>query len=328
MHAWQYRCFWLALCAVAFAFVPAHLAQAQSEAFPTKNIRLIVGFAAGGGNDLIARILAQELQTSLGQTVLVENKVGAGGRLAAEYVMAQPPDGHTLLIGASGAMVISPAVVEKLPYSPLRDFVPVSMVGAFPLVMVVNPDHPARTVKDFVTWAKANPDKSNYGTTSTAFTLAAELFKLKSGAPITGIPYKSGNEMVMGVIAGTTAVTIVDPPPAAPQIAAGKLRGLAVTASTRLEDLPDIPTMLEAGFPDVLVSLWSGVFAPTGTPQPIVRKLEAEIQKIMRKAEVKQKFRQMATGTVGSTSQEFIAAIEKETTMWRDVANTAHLKFE
>jgi tripartite-type tricarboxylate transporter receptor subunit TctC len=324
----QFRMVRLALALAALLSLPIGSVQAQSDSYPSKNIRLIVGFAAGGGNDLIARILAQELQTALGQSVIVENKVGAGGRLSAEYVMSQPPDGHTLLIGASGAMAISPSVIEKMPYVTLRDFVPISMVASFPLIMVVSPEHPAKTVKEFVTWAKANPDKSNYGTSSPAFTLAVELFKLRSGAPITAIPYKSGNEMVISVMGGNSSLTIVDPPPAVPQIAGGKLRGLAVTAATRSEDLPDVPTMIEAGFPDVLVSLWSGVFAPAGTPQPIVKRLETEIQRIMQKPEVKQKFKAMATPTVGSTSAEFISAIEKESTMWRGVAKDANLKFE
>ncbi len=209
-----------AVALVALALT-AHPATAQSDNYPSKTIRVIVGFAAGGGNDLIARIVAQELQNALGQSVVVENRVGAGGRIAAEYVMSQPPDGHTLLVGASGAMAISPAVTEKMPYVTLRDFAPVSMVAAFPLVMASSIDHPAKNVQEFVAWSKANPDKSNYGTSSPAFTLAVELFKLKSGAPITAIPYKSGNEMVMSVIGGNSSMTIVDPPPAAPQIQAG-----------------------------------------------------------------------------------------------------------
>jgi tripartite-type tricarboxylate transporter receptor subunit TctC len=233
-----------------------------------------------------------------------------------------------LLIGASGAMAISVAVADKLTYNTLRDFVPISMVAEFPLLMVVTPDHPAKTVKEFVAWAKANPDKSNYGTSSTAFTLATELFKLKSGAPIQAIPYKSGNEMVLGVMGGQSAITIVDPPPAIPQIQGGKLRALAVTATKRMQELPDVPTMGEAGFPEVQVALWSGVFAPAGTPAPVVKRLEAEIQKLLQRADIKQKFRAMATDTVGNTSEQFKATIERETKMWRGVADAANLKLE
>lgn len=317
----------LAFAAAALIATLSQRAQAQ-EIYPNRTIRLIVGFAAGGGNDLIARILAQELQTSLGQAVVVENKVGAGGRVSADYVKQQPADGYTLLIGASGAMAISVAVAEKLPYNTLRDFVPISMAAEFPLLMVVNPDSPAKTVKEFVAWAKANPEKSNYGTSSVGFTLATELFKLKSGAPIQAIPYKSGNEMVLGVIGGQSSMTIVDPPPAIPQIEGGKLRALAVTASKRMVELPDVPTMEEAGFPDVQVGLWSGVFAPANTPTPIVKKLEAEIQRIMQKPDVKQKFRAMATDAVGNTSEQFKIDIERETKMWRGVADAANLKLE
>jgi tripartite-type tricarboxylate transporter receptor subunit TctC len=324
----KYRTIWLALAVISFSPFTITAAEAQTDAFPSKTMRIVVGFAAGGGNDLIARIVAEKLQSAFGQSVVVENKVGAGGRLAAEFLMTQPPDGHALMLGASGAMAITPAITEKLPYATLRDFVPVSQVAAFPLVMVTGLDHPAKTVKEYVEWAKANPGKSNYGTTSPAFTLATELFKLRSGAPITAIPYKSGNEMVVSVMAGDSSITIVDPPPAAPQIAAGKLRGLAVLATSRSEDMPDVPTIGEAGYPDVLVSLWSGIFAPKGTPDPVVRKLESEIQRIMQMPDVKQRFRTMATNTVGGTSQEFAAMIGKETEMWRGVAQAANLKFD
>jgi tripartite-type tricarboxylate transporter receptor subunit TctC len=313
--------------ALAAAFAPT-ATQAQSDAYPNRPIRLVVGFAAGGGNDLIARIVAQELQNELGQSVVVENKPGAGGRLAAEYVAGQAPDGYTLLIGASGAMAISPAITDKLRYGTLRDFAPVSMLAAFPLLMVVGVDHPAKTVKDFVAWAKANPEKSNYATSSAAFTLATELFKLKSGIPAVGIPYKSGNEMVLGVLGGNAAMAIVDPPPASEQVKAGKARALAVTAATRLEDLPDVPTMDEAGYPEVHIALWSGVFAPKQTPSAIVAKLEGELRKIMQLTDVKQKFRAMATGTVGSTSQEFTEVITREIIMWNGVAKAADLHLE
>jgi tripartite-type tricarboxylate transporter receptor subunit TctC len=307
----------------------AGLAQAPAkDNYPDRTIRLIVGFAAGGGNDIIARIIGQKLQESLGQTVVVENRVGAGGRLSAEYVAGQPPDGYTLLIGASGAMAIGPAVIEKVPYVTLRDFAPISLIASFPLIMVVNVDHPAKSVKELVAWAKANPDKANYATSSPAFTLATELFKLKSGAPMVPIPYRSGNESVVSVIGGQSTLTIVDPPPSAPQVKAGKLRGLAVTASTRLDDLPEVPTMDEAGYPDVHVQLWSGVFAPAKTPPATVAKLEAELRRIMQLPDVQEKFRAMATGTVGSSAAEFAKVIDAETKMWADVAKAANLKFE
>jgi tripartite-type tricarboxylate transporter receptor subunit TctC len=319
-------CAALLLCTQGSA---AALAQeATKSGYPEKTIRLIVGFAAGGGNDIIARILGQKLQESLGQTVVVENRVGAGGRLSAEYVAGQPPDGYTLLIGASGAMAIGPAVIEKVPYVTLRDFAPISMIASFPLIMIVGADHPAKSVKELVAWAKANPDKANYATSSPAFTLATELFKLKSGAPMVPIPYRSGNESVVSVMGGQSTLTIVDPPPTTPQVKAGKVRALAITAPKRLEDLPEVPTMDEEGYPDVHVRLWSGVFAPANTPPAVVGKLEGELKRIMQMPDVQEKFRAMATGTVGSNAAEFAKVIEAETRMWADVAKAANLKFE
>ncbi len=303
-------------------------AASAQETYPNRTIRLIVGFAAGGGNDIIARIVGQKLQESLGQTVVVENRVGAGGRLSAEYVAAQPPDGYTLLIGASGAMAISPAVVAGVPYVTLRDFAPISMLASFPLIMIVGADHPAKSVKELVAWAKANPDKANYATSSTAFTLATELFKLKSGAPMVPIPYRSGNESVVSVMAGQSTLTIVDPPPSTPQVKAGKVRALAITAAKRLDDLPEVPTMDEQGYPDVHVQLWSGVFAPAGTPPAVIGKLEGELKRIMQLPDVQQKFKAMATGTVGSSAADFAKLIEAETRMWADVGKAANLKFE
>jgi tripartite-type tricarboxylate transporter receptor subunit TctC len=316
------------LVASLLAAAPAAAQQTATDKYPSKPIHLIVGFAAGGGNDIIARIVGQKLQDSLGQTVIVENRVGAGGRLSAEYVAAQPPDGYTLLVGASGAMAISPAVVAGVPYATLRDFAPISMIASFPLIMVVNPDHPAKSVKELVAWAKANPDKANYATSSTAFTLATELFKLKSGAPMVPIPYRSGNESVVSVMAGQSTMTIVDPPPTTPQVKAGKLRALAITAAQRLDDLPDVPTMDEQGYPEVHVKLWSGIFAPAKTPPAVIKTLETELQRIMQMPDVQERFKAMATGTVGSSAAEFAKVIESETRMWADVAREANLKFE
>jgi tripartite-type tricarboxylate transporter receptor subunit TctC len=316
------------LVASLLAAAPAAAQQTATDKYPSKPIHLIVGFAAGGGNDIIARIVGQKLQDSLGQTVIVENRVGAGGRLSAEYVAAQPPDGYTLLVGASGAMAISPAVVAGVPYATLRDFAPISMIASFPLIMVVNPDHPAKSVKELVAWAEANPDKANYATSSIAFTLATELFKLKSGAPMVPIPYRSGNESVVSVMAGQSTTTIVDPPPTTSQVKAGKLRALAITAAQRLDDLPDVPTMDEEGYPEVHVKLWSGIFAPAKTPPAVIKTLETELQRIMQMPDVQERFKAMATGTVGSTAAEFAKVIETETRMWADVAKEANLKFE
>jgi tripartite-type tricarboxylate transporter receptor subunit TctC len=296
--------------------------------YPFRPIRLVVGFAAGGGNDLIARIVGQKLHEALGQPVLIENKPGANGSLAALAVMAAPADGYTLLIGASGAMSIVPAVSVKPPYDTLKAFAPVSELASFPLILSVYPSHPAKNVGDLVAWMKANPDKANYATSSVAFTLATELFKLRTGAPATAIPYKSSNESLVSVIGRQSVFTIADPPPTTPQVKAGQVRALAVTSARRLDDLPDVPTMGEAGVAGVEIGLWTGIFAPAATPRGIVGKLEGELRKIMRMADVKEKFQAMATPTVGGTSQDFARTIDAETRMWGEVGRSANVKLE
>jgi tripartite-type tricarboxylate transporter receptor subunit TctC len=318
---------------VALALIAAlsQNARAQTDpaaGYPSKTIKIVVGFAAGGGNDIIARIIGQKLQDGLGQTVIIENKVGAGGSLAALAVMAAPPDGYTLLVGASGAMSIIPAISVKPPYATLKEFAPISNLASFPLILSVYPSHPAKNVQQLVAWMKANPDKANYATSSAAFTLATELFKLRSGAPGTAIPYKSSNESIVSVIAQQSLFTIADPPPTTPQVKGGQIRALAVTSAKRLDDLPDVPTMAEAGVSGVDVGLWSGVFAPAATPPGIVKKLETELRRIMQMADVKEKFRAMATPTVGSTAAEFAHTIDTETKMWSGVGRAANVKLE
>src|SRR5580658_2448318 len=250
---------WPVLTALLFgaAIAPAH---AQSD-FPSRPIRLVVGFAAGGGNDIFARLVADKASQILNQTVIVENKPGAGGRLAPEYVLQQQADGYTLFVGPSGAMAVAAAIYPDLKYSPTKSFVPLAMIANFPLIMVTSADNPSKNLKEFVEWMKQHPDKANYASSSPAFTIVTELFKLKSGMPGVMIPYKSSNEMNLAVISGQAAMTIADGPPTVPQVKGGKERALAVTGSQRSAELPDTPTMAEAGYPDVNVTLWSGMFA-------------------------------------------------------------------
>ncbi len=316
------------IAAVVAGFgVPAQ-AQGDAAAYPNRTIKMVVGFAAGGGNDIIARIIGQKLQDAFGQSVIIENKVGAGGRLAAEMVMASPPDGYTLLVAASGAMSIIPAISVRPPYDTLKAFAPISMIASFPLILAVYPAHPAKTVQELVAWMKANPEKSNYATSSSAFTLATELFKLKTGAPGTAIPYKSSGESLVSVIGQQSLLTIADPPPTTPLVRGGQVRALAVTSSKRLDDLPEVPTMAEAGVDGIDVGLWSGVLAPAGTPSAIVKKLETEFRKMMQMRDVQDRFKAIATPTVGSTAAEFAHSIEVETRMWGDVGRLANVKLE
>src|SRR5579862_7020842 len=273
-HTMSFRQFsrWPVLAALLLAAAVAP-ASAQSD-YPSRPIRLVVGFAAGGGNDIFARLVADKASQILGQTVIVENKPGAGGRLAPEYVTHQPADGYTLFLGPSGAMAVAAAIYPDLKYSPTKDFVPLAMIANFPLIMVIGEDNPSKDLKEFIAWMKQHPDKANYASSSPAFTITTELLKLKSGMPGTMIPYKSSNEMNLAVIQGQSAMTIADGPPTIPQVKGGKVRAIAVTGKERSGELPDVPTMAEAGYPGVEVSLWSGIFAPSATPPAIVAKLQ------------------------------------------------------
>ena len=312
-------CFGLAL--------PVTTAKAADEAasYPNRPIRLVVGFTAGGGNDIIARVVGQKLSESLGQPVVVENKPGAGAIVATEFVARSEADGYTLLIGASGAMVINPAVYAKLNYDTLRDFAPISELGSFPLILIVNASSPYKSVADLVAYAKANPGKSNYSSASAAFQLATELFKQKTGAPIQMIPYKGAADSVTAVIAGDVTATIADAGPVMGQVIGGQARALAVAAPKRMADLPDVPTMKEAGA-DVEAVLWSGVFAPKATPPAIVKKLQEEFVRIAKLPDVVARLKTLSIDSVGNTSDEFSRIISSDLERWVAVARAGNIR--
>jgi tripartite-type tricarboxylate transporter receptor subunit TctC len=218
-------------------------------------------------------------------------------------------------------------IIYKTGYDTLTSFDPITMIADFPLILVVRPDHPAKTAKELVEWTKANPDKANYATSSPAFTLPTELFKLRTGAKGVGIPYKSSNEMLLGVISGNAAMAIIDPPPTTAQVQGGKLRALAVTGAKRAAELPDVPTMAEAGVPGVVVGLWSGFFVPHGTPKPIVDKLEKELRDVIRNAPVRDQLAAMGVNPVGNSPEEFRRQIADEIKLWESVVKEGNLKF-
>jgi tripartite-type tricarboxylate transporter receptor subunit TctC len=311
----------------ALFFLAGGAAQAQSD-YPSRPIRFIVGFGAGGGNDLFARLVTQKFQQQTGATVVVENKPGAGGRIASAYVAKEPPDGYTVLVGATGQMSIATAIFPDLSYHAAKSFIPLNMIASFPLVLVVKDDTPVKTVKELVAYGKAHPDKSNYATSSPAFTIATELFKLKSGMPAVAIPYKSSNESNLSVLSGQALFTISDGPPAIPLVKGGKTRALAVTGAERSPELPDVPSMAEAGFPEVDTHLWSGFFVPAGTPEPIVTKLRAELGRALADAGVQEGLKKMAVTPGGPTGDAFKTVIEADIKTYEGVAQAAHLTFK
>jgi tripartite-type tricarboxylate transporter receptor subunit TctC len=317
-----------AVAATPLTFATADAQTGPAQNYPTKPIRIIVGFTAGGGNDILARLVGQKLSESLHQPVIVENKPGAGAMIATEYVAKAAPDGHTLLMGASGAMTVNPAVYTKISYDTLRDFRPIVMIASFPLFLVVNPSLPLASVSELVAYAKANPQKSNYAASSAAFQLATELFKLKTGAPMEYIAYKGSNDSVMAVIAGEVLLTIADATPVSGQLQAGQVRALAVTSHTRNTEFPDVPTMAEAGIPDMNVELWSGFFAPAGTPDGIVAKLQDEVGRIVHLPEIRERMKALAVDPAGKGSDEFARVIASDISRWAAVAQASHVKIE
>jgi tripartite-type tricarboxylate transporter receptor subunit TctC len=322
---------WLALGALlglAAMLLPLTPAAAQGNAastYPNKFIRIIVGYSAGGGTDVVARAIGEKLSQRLGQPVVVENKPGAGARLAVDYVAGQPPDGYTLLIGGGSELAISP-LIYKTNYSPLTSFVPLSIAIEMPLILLVPPDHPAKTAPELAAWAKANPDKSNYATTAPGFTLPAELFKLRTGAPGVAIVYKSAGEGAIALMSGASSWATFTPPGVVNLVKEGKLRALAVTTATRSPDLPDVPTMKELGI-DIDITNWNGFFAPAGTPKPIADKLSSELRDIVLNTEVKGRLRGMFTNPVGKTPEETTSHIQNDMKVWKDVIDKAQLKF-
>jgi tripartite-type tricarboxylate transporter receptor subunit TctC len=317
----------VALLSLVGIFVSPANAQTESE-YPTRPVRLVVGFAAGGGNDILARVLGEKLATALGQPVVVENKPGAGGMLAAQWVMREASDGYTLLVGASGPMAIAPAVYTRMGYDTLKNFVPVSLIATFPLVLIVSGDSTYQSVGAFIDWTKANKGAGNYASSSSAFTLATELFKLKTGADLQRVTYRSSNEAVVSVLGKQTHASFVDMLPAIALIQDGKLKALATTSPTRIPELPNVPTMTESGVSGMDVTLWSGLFAPAGTPSPVLAKLEQACRKILAQPEVRARLRELATDAVGSSAADFTARIETDIRGWTAVAKAANVMID
>lgn len=299
-----------------------------AQSYPARPIRIIVGFGPGGGNDIIARLIGQKLTERLGQAVVVENKPGAGAMIATEYVARAAPDGHTLLLGATGAMTINPAVYSKLSYDTVRDFTPISLIASFPLLLCVNAAAPVRSVAELVAYTKENPAKANYASSSAAFQLATELFKMRTGSPLQHIPYKSSGEMLTATLTGEVLVALADAAPVAGHVKAGTLKVLSTTSRQRMPEYPDVPTMAEAGVVDLELTLWSGLFAPAATPPAITRRLEKEVMEIVSLSDVRERLQAMAVVPGGTPSQELASRIAAEIPRWTAIARSANVKLD
>ena len=304
---------------------PPVLAQAD---YPRQPIKIVVGFAPGGSPDLLARLIAQPLSERLKQPVVVENRPGAGAILGAEIVARSAPDGYTLLMAPGSTLSINPAVYSKLPYDAQKSFDPIALVAVWPFILSVNAGGSIKSVKDLVEWSRSNADKANYASASAVFQLATELFKMRTGARFEHIPFKSGGEVVGAILSGQVTMGFADAGPVLPQVRSGKIRALATTGPRRLPELPDVPTLLEAGVPDTVVESYGGLVAPKGTPATIIARLEAETIAVVKLAVVRERLAQMGLATAGEGAKDFAARIAREIPMWTTVAKAANIKLD
>ena len=313
----------LGLCAAVLLGEPAF-----AQTYPARPIRLIVGYSAGGGNDLIARIVAAKLQDKLGQPVVVDNKPGAQSIVAAELVAKSPADGYTLLVAPSGPMTINPAVYAKLPYDPVRDFVPISLLAEFPLLLAVGADQPPKTLKELVEYGRDNPKLANYASSATPFQLASELFNQRTGSSFQHIPYRGSGDVVQAVVAGQVLMTIADSGPMAGPLKSGKLRALAITTAKRPPAFPDVPTFTESGISDMEIELWTGVVAPNGTPQDIVERLQDVIEDTIEMPPIRSALEGIHVDPRSTSPKEFAQIIARDAARWKTVAAKANIKLD
>jgi tripartite-type tricarboxylate transporter receptor subunit TctC len=327
----------LMLAATLLAAGAALPAAAQQAAWPTKPVRLVVPFAPGGTTDILARAMATELTKALGQPFVVDNRAGAGGNIGADIVAKSAPDGYTILMGTVGTHAINTSLYAKMPYDPVKDFAPISLVAGVPNVMVVNAEK-ARALKianvqDFIRYAKANPGKLNMASSGngTSIHMAGELFKTMTGAYMVHFPYRGSGPALMDMVAGTMDVMFDNLPSAMQQIKGGKLTALAVTSAQRSAALPDVPTVEQAGGPALKgfeASSWFGLLAPAGTPPEIVNRIQQEVAKAIKTPDVSEKL--LAQGAIpsGNTPQQFAALIDAELKKWAPVVKASGAKVD
>jgi tripartite-type tricarboxylate transporter receptor subunit TctC len=312
--------------ALAMGSLP-YASRARAQAYPAKPIRLVVPYPPGGPTDVLARIVAAKLPDVLGQQVVLDNKPGASGMIGAEQVAKSAPDGYTLLSNAS-IHVINPSLYPKANFDAINDFAPVTQLASVPLILVVNSELPVRSVKDLIAYAKANPGKLNFGSSGNAAAphLAGESFKIMTGAPMQHVPYKGSAPALTDLIGGQVQLMFDSMPSAMPHVKAGKIRPLAVTTAQRVAAVPDLPTVAEAGVPGYDISTWYGVWAPKGTPREIVERLHAEIAKVLKLPDTRERYAGLGADPVGSTPDEFAAYCRSELAKWAKVVKESGAK--
>ncbi len=315
------------VCAVLALLIPA---TSKAQSYPTKSIRLIVPFAAGGSTDALARAVGQKLGENVGQQIVVDNRTGANGNIGTDMVAKAPADGYTLLMAFDATMVINPSVYAKLPFDPVKDFAPVTKVAALPLILVAHPSFPASNLKELIAYAKQKPGV-NYSSSGHASTphLAMLMFEQRTGTKFTHIAYKGGGQAVIDVLAGQVPLLATAIPTVQAHLKAGKLKAIALTSARRHASLPDVGTFAEAGMTGFDVSAWYGLLAPAGTPKPIITRLHDEVVKILATPEMKERFLTTIGGDpIGGTPAQFAADIKADIARWSGIVKGSGIKIE
>lgn len=315
----------LVVAALAVLFA----APASAQDYPSRPVKIVVSYAPGGSNDVVARVVAPDLQKELGQSFVVENRAGASGTIGADMVAKSPPDGYTLFMGA-GAHALAPSLFRKLPYDITKDFAPISLAATSTYVLVLNPSVPATTVPELIALLKSKPGQLNYASAGkgTPLHLAAELFKSKTGTDIVHVPYGGDTPALNDLLAGTVQLAFMSVASTAPQIRAGKLRALAVTSARRSDALPDLPTLGELGIAGYDVGTWWGLLAPAGTPDAVVAKLNAAMRKAVALPQTKEHFAPLGLDPRSDSPTEFAAFIKEEVARYAAIAKIAGIEAE
>ena len=312
--------------ATVLAVAPAVLAQP----YPAKPVKIVVPFAAGGAVDILTRVLSEKLAPALGQQIVVEPMVGAGGNIGSAAVAKAAPDGYTLLMATTGTHTINPGLYKNMPFDALKDFAPITLVASVPNILVVHPDVPVKSVNELVALAKSQPGKLNFASFGhgTSNHLSGELFKSVAGVDVVHVPYKSAPQAVLEIVGGQVNFAFVNAPLALPQVRAGKLRALAVTGARRSPAVPDLPTMAEAGLPEFVVESWYGLMAPAGTPEPVIRRIRDETLKVLARPDLVEAFAKQGADVVTSTPAEFSTMVASEKDRWAEVIRRSGAKID
>ena len=310
-----------AVVLAAFAHAPAFASD-----YPSRPVRLVVGYTAGGGSDILARVLAQKMSEGLGVQVVVENRPGAASMIATEYVARAAPDGYTILLGASGALAINPPLYKEVKYDAAKDFAPISLVASLPVLMAVNKSGPAQTLPDLLAYAKAHPDKANYSSAAAPFRLIGEQLNLQAGTRFQEILYKGSTDAVNAALANDVLATISDSISIGAGLKTGKLKAIAITSRSEHPSFPGVPTFTSMGLKGLDMQLWQGLLAPAGTPPAIVDRLQREVHRVIALPEVRQRYAGMGLDPETSTAAEFSRLIASELTRWSDIVKSAGIE--